>query len=191
MSDAAKIGTYVLYGKTGVCLVKEQTSMAGGLYYVLSPVSDSRSSVYVPCGNAELIARMRPLLTREEIDGMLSDVDTVRLAWIDDRNERAMLYRTITGSGDRKELVRLLACLPTLCDTMNRSTPGLPVHHHLPEFTQTHVHRVSDAIPHLILCRPLLLLAPIPPSIRVFLNESALHIRWPKYWFHLQHQSFQ
>ncbi|MBR2320351.1 MAG: CarD family transcriptional regulator [Clostridia bacterium] len=111
MSDAAKIGTYVLYGKTGVCLVKEQTSMAGGLYYVLSPVSDSRSSVYVPCGNAELIARMRPLLTREEIDGMLSDVDTVRLAWIDDRNERAMLYRTITGSGDRKELVRLLACL--------------------------------------------------------------------------------
>ena len=35
---------------------------------------------------------------------------------------------------------------PTLCDPMNRSTPGLPVHHHLPEFTQTHVHRVSDAI---------------------------------------------
>ena len=111
MSDAAKIGTHVLYGKTGVCLVKEQTTMAGGLYYVLSPVSDSRSSVYVPCGNVELMARMRPLLTREEIDGMLSDVDTVRLAWIDDRNERAMLYRTITGSGDRKELVRLLACL--------------------------------------------------------------------------------
>ena len=35
---------------------------------------------------------------------------------------------------------------PTLCDPMNRSTPGLPVHHQLPEFTQTHVHRVSDAI---------------------------------------------
>ena len=38
------------------------------------------------------------------------------------------------------------SCLPTLCDPVNRSTPGLPVHHHLPEFTQTHVHRVSDAI---------------------------------------------
>ena len=111
MSDAAKIGTYVLYGKTGVCLVKEQTTMAGGQYYILSPVSDHRSSVYVPCGNAELMARMRPLLTREEIDRLLSDVDAVRLAWIDDRNERAMLYRTITGNGDRKELVRLLACL--------------------------------------------------------------------------------
>ena len=77
---------------------------------------------------------------------------------------------------------------PTLCDPMNRSMPGLPVHHHLPEFTQTHVHRVRDAIQHLILCRPLLLLPPIPPSIRVFSNESTLHMRWPKYWsfsFHI------
>jgi len=62
---------------------------------------------------------------------------------------------------------------------MNRSTPDLPVHHQLPEFTQTHVHRVSDAIHH---CRPLLLLPPIPPSIRVFSNESTLRMRWPKYW---------
>ena len=69
---------------------------------------------------------------------------------------------------------------PTLCDPMNHSTPGLPVHYQLPEFTQTHVHRVSDAI-HLILCRPLLLLPPIPPSIRVFSNESTLRMRWPKH----------
>ena len=70
----------------------------------------------------------------------------------------------------------------TLCDPMNRSMPGLPVHHQLPEFTQTHAHQVDDAISHLILCRPLLLLPPIPPSIRVFSNESALCMRWPKYW---------
>ena len=66
---------------------------------------------------------------------------------------------------------------PTLCNSMNRSTPGLPVHHQFPESTQTHVHCVSDAI----LCRPLLLPS-IFPSIRVFPNESALRIRWPKYW---------
>ena len=65
---------------------------------------------------------------------------------------------------------------------MNRSTPGLPVHHHLLEFTQTHIHLVSDAIQPSILCRPLLLLPPIPPSIRVFSNESTLHMRWPKNW---------
>ena len=103
---------------------------------------------------------------------------------------------------------------PTLCDPMNCSTPGIPVHYQLLEFTQTHILRVSDAIQpshplsspsppipifpwslpklmsiesvmpssHLILCRPLLLLPPIPPSIRVFSNESTLHMRWPKYW---------
>ena len=65
---------------------------------------------------------------------------------------------------------------------MNHSTPGLPVHHQLPEFTQTHVHRVSNAMQHLIVCRPLLLLPPISPSIRVFCNESTLHMKWPKYW---------
>ena len=64
---------------------------------------------------------------------------------------------------------------------MNHSTPGLPVHHQLLEFTQTHVHRVGDATQHLILCRPLLLLPSIFPSIRVFSNESVLRIRWPKY----------
>ena len=65
---------------------------------------------------------------------------------------------------------------------MNRSTPGLPVHHHLPEITQTHVHQVSDAIqPSHPLSSPFLP-PPIPPSIRIFSNESTLCIRWPKYW---------
>ena len=64
---------------------------------------------------------------------------------------------------------------PTLYDPLNCSTPGLPVHHQLPEFTQTHVHWVSDAIQ---LSHPLLSFL----SIRVFSNESALCIRWPKYW---------
>ena len=71
---------------------------------------------------------------------------------------------------------------PTLCNPMGCSTPGHPVHHQLPEFTQTHVHQVGDATNHLILCRPLLLLPPIPPRIRVFSNESTLCMRWPKYW---------
>ena len=81
---------------------------------------------------------------------------------------------------------------PTLCDPMNHSTPGLLVHHQLPEFTQTHGHQVSDAIQP---SHPLS--SPSPPasnllyhlshrvnlpSIRVFSNESALRMRWPKYW---------
>src|SRR5574342_678572 len=65
---------------------------------------------------------------------------------------------------------------------MNRSMPGLPVYHKLPEFTETHVHRVSDAIQPSHPLSSLLLLPPIPPSIRVFSNESTLRMRWPKYW---------
>ena len=65
---------------------------------------------------------------------------------------------------------------------MNRSTPGLPVHHQHLEFTQTHVHRGSMPSSHLILWRPILLLPSIFPSITIFSNESALCIRWQKYW---------
>ena len=64
---------------------------------------------------------------------------------------------------------------------MNRSTPGLPVHHQLPESPQTHVHESVMPSSHLILSHPLLL-PPIPPSIKVFSNESTLRMRWPKYW---------
>ena len=72
---------------------------------------------------------------------------------------------------------------PAFCDPMECSTPGLPVHHQLLEFTQTHMSTESvTPSNHLILCRPLLLLPSIFPSIRGFSNELALHKRWPKYW---------
>ena len=71
-------------------------------------------------------------------------------------------------------------CL-TLWDPMNHNTPGLPVHHQLPEFTETHIHRVSNAIQP---SHPLSTPSPLSPnpSIRVFSNESTLRMRWPKYW---------
>ena len=72
-------------------------------------------------------------------------------------------------------------CL-TLCDPMNHSMPGLPVHHQLLESTQPMSIELVMPFNHLILCRPLLLLPSIFPSIRVFSNESVLCIRWPKYW---------
>ena len=73
------------------------------------------------------------------------------------------------------------SCL-TLCDPMDCSTPGLPVHHQLPELTQTHIHRVGHAIQP---SHPLSSLSPPIfnfPSIRVFSNESVIRIRWPKNW---------
>ena len=71
---------------------------------------------------------------------------------------------------------------PTLCEPMDCNMPGFPVLHHLLEFAQIHVHCVNDAIPPFFFCCLLLFLPSILPSIRVFSNESDLHIRWPKYW---------
>ena len=69
-----------------------------------------------------------------------------------------------------------------MSDSLNRGMPGPPVHHQLKAFIQTHIHQVVMPSNHLIVCRPLLLLPSIFPSIRVFSSESVLHIWWLKYW---------
>ena len=85
------------------------------------------------------------------------------------------------GSADPQFSSVTQSC-PTLCDPMNCSTPGLPVHHQLQEFTQTHVHRVSDAIQP---SHPLPSPSPLAPNLshhQNLSNESTLRMRWPKYW---------
>ena len=71
---------------------------------------------------------------------------------------------------------------PTLCDPMDCSFPGFPVHHQLLELAQTHVHQVSDDTQPFHPLSSLLFLPSIFSSIRVFYSESVLHIRWPKSW---------
>ena len=80
-----------------------------------------------------------------------------------------------------ESVIQSLSCVQ-LCDPMNFSTPIFPLLHYLPEFIK--LMSIESVMPsnHLILCRPLLLLPSIFPSIRVFSNESAFRIRWPKYW---------
>ena len=92
-----------------------------------------------------------------------------------------MLFLSILGYVSAQFSSVAQSC-PTLCNPMDRSTPGHPVHQQLPEFTQ--LMFIESVMPsnHLLLCHPLLLLPSIFPSIRVFSSESALCIRWPKYW---------
>ena len=106
------------------------------------------------------------------------------------RSNKKLVYILVCGSGALLGQSSTVAqsCL-TLCDPhhsdlcdLNHSMPGLPVHHQLPESTHSHVHRVGDAIQpphHMSSPSPP---APIPPSIRVFSNESTLLMSWPKYW---------
>ena len=86
------------------------------------------------------------------------------------------------GKKVRSDKIRSVAqsCM-TLCDSMNRSMPGLlSITNSQSSLRRTSIESVMPSS-HLILCRPLLLLPPIPPSIRVFSNESTLRMRWPKY----------
>jgi len=84
--------------------------------------------------------------------------------------------------GNSVQFSSVVQLCPIFCDPMNCSMPGLPVHQQLPEFTKFMSIELVMPSNDLILCCPLLLLPSIFPSIWVFSNESALHIRWPKYW---------
>ena len=89
---------------------------------------------------------------------------------------------TATICSDFSSVSLVAQSCPTLCDPMSCSTPGLPVHHQLPAFTQTRIHQVGDAIQP---SHPLL--PPFSPALnlaqhQVFSSESILHIRWPMYW---------
>ena len=99
-----------------------------------------------------------------------------------DTNSPSVCMNLCDSMGAPSQFSLVTQSCPTLCDPMNGSPPGLPVHHQLPESTQTHVHCVGDAIQP---SHPLS--SPSPPafsllSIRVFSSESVLHIKWPKSW---------
>ena len=101
-------------------------------------------------------------------------------------NNALQIHVTVIGDGIKVPPVKFSLVAqsgPTLCDPMDCSVPGFPVHHQILDLAQTPVHHVSDAIQP---SHPLS--SPSPPafklshSIRVFSNELVLHIRWPKYW---------
>ena len=93
------------------------------------------------------------------------------------------IYEISTWAQDnRYQLSSVVQSCPTLCNPMNHSIPGFPVHHHYHSIPKP--MSIESVMPsnQLILCCPLILLLSIIPRIRVFSSESGLHIRWPKYW---------
>ena len=95
----------------------------------------------------------------------------------------ANCYSTMENSMEVPFCCSVAQLCPTLCNPMDCSRPGYPVLHHLPDFAQIFMS-IESVMPsnHLILCHPFLFLPSIFPSIRVFSNESVLHIRWTKHW---------
>ena len=117
-----------------------------------------------------------------EDPGRLQSTGPQSQTWLQQLSMHACIITSyIWGLSDNHQFSSVAQSCPTLCCPKNCSMPGLPVYHQLLEPTQTHVHWVTDAIqpPHPL--SSLVLLHSIIPSIRVFSNESVLHIKWPKY----------
>ena len=109
------VGQTVVYGTQGVCTVKEISMLklgkTKGEYYVLSPIDDPGSTVYVPTANEKLMSKLRPVLTGEEADALITEAVREPLEWIESDAERKSACDDIVKNGDRKQLMRLVGML--------------------------------------------------------------------------------
>ncbi len=111
------VGEAVIYGNHGVCKVKEITEMSFGngsdrkKYYVLCPVSNPRSIIYVPTDNDALTSRIRPLLSEAEIDEIISSVPPEKLQWIASDIKRKEFCGETLKSGDRFRIMQMIGML--------------------------------------------------------------------------------
>lgn len=116
-NEMYQINEYVNYGIHGICKIEEIKRMSlgsGGTeqeYYILKPVSQESATVYVPTANKKLLERMRPVLSKEEIDGIIRSVRDQKMEWIDDRKKRLAEFQEILSRRDERELLLLASCL--------------------------------------------------------------------------------
>lgn len=110
-----KVGDTVLYGNQGVCrIVGTEEKELGGTnieYFVLKPVYDENSTLYVPLSNSNLLSKMKSVLSAKEIYEMIKEMPDEDTIWIDDENERKQKYQQIINEGNRHKLVQLIKTL--------------------------------------------------------------------------------
>ncbi len=111
-----KMNDLVVYGKNGLCIVEDIKKMdfAGeaDVYYILKPKSNTHSTVYVPAGNPRLVSKLRSVLSKGEIDEILSSCcNEEDIVWPDIKNERHELFANILSECDTKELLKLIRCI--------------------------------------------------------------------------------
>lgn len=108
-------GCHVIYGSHGVCEISEIKSMSFGdehkEYYVLSPINDKRSTIFVPTDNERLLSQMRPVLTKEEIDALLDSIEPGAVEWIASDAERKEFCTSTIKSGDRLAMFHMIGML--------------------------------------------------------------------------------
>ena len=110
-----QMGEYVVYGIHGVCSVagleKQLVNRKRTEYLVLEPLNRGESKYYVPTGNAVAMAKVRPVLTAEEMRALLASAEVQEGHWIADENQRKQYYRELTGTGDRVSVLKMVSAL--------------------------------------------------------------------------------
>ena len=111
------INDYVNYSTQGICKIADVCSVSFGRdkspkdYYILKPINKDCSQIFVPLDNDKLLEKMRPILSAEEIDGIILSIKDKDMPWIDDRKEREIKYREILTQRNETELLLLAKCL--------------------------------------------------------------------------------
>ena len=110
------VGMHVIYGKNGLCHVTGIQEITFPYvdkkqYYILRPISDANSQLYVPCDSEELTAKMRCIMSKEKIDEVLCSARGESMLWIEDKNERHESFQSILSSANRRDLLLLIGCL--------------------------------------------------------------------------------
>lgn len=109
------IGTLVIYGTNGICTVKDRRrdKLSGTKmeYFVLEPVDNPNSIIFVPVENTALISKMKKILSREEIISLVESIGNDNINWIDDNKKRAEYFSEVLSKADRTELLMLIKCL--------------------------------------------------------------------------------
>lgn len=110
-----KVNDVIIYGAQGVCkIVDTEEKTVGGVkktYYVLKPVGDKGSTIFAPTDNAQVLKKMRRLLTKDEIHKLIDSMGSENAVWIENENERKELYKSILARGDHLELIKMIKAI--------------------------------------------------------------------------------
>lgn len=110
-------GDYVKYANNGVCLISDictpdfDKGAGKDAYYVLSPIRDRSTVIFIPRANDNLLAKMKRLLTKNEIDDLILSINKVNFEWIVDRKIRIERFQEILASNDTLEILRMISCI--------------------------------------------------------------------------------
>lgn len=108
-------GSTVIYGKNGICIIEDIKTMDFGgqksTYYILKPNSTSASTLYVPVDKENLVSKMRPVMSRDEVEGIFAHMSDSEIVWPEVKNERNELFSAIVSRADVKELIMLVKCI--------------------------------------------------------------------------------